>query len=169
MTREEYEAYLASPPAPAPAPAPEEPVVDVSGSMMDISGSLMDISGAVPPPPPTLTLAEILAAQEVLVQREANDKATLEALGQISLETLRAKLIPWAVAGFPNNYVVHSITMTPPSACSDGVSRNLADYIVFCSGKSLADHIAPLQAMLPDITVAYTSSPPVISIVVIRA
>lgn len=170
MTREEYEAYLASPPAPAPAPAPEEPVVDVSGSMMDVSGSLMDISGAVPPPPPpTLTLAEILAAQEVLVQREATDRATLEAIGQISLETLRGKLIPWAVAGFPNNYVVHSITITPPPACSDGVARNLADYIVFCSGKSLTDHIAPLQAMLPDITVAYTSSPPTISVVVIRA
>lgn len=144
-----------------------EPVVDVSGSVVpEVTTELP----AIPPPsPPTLTLADILSAQEVLIQREANDKATLESIGQISLETLRAKLIAWAVANFPNNYSVCDITITPPTCCSDGVARNLADYIVFCSGKSIAEHIAPVQAMLPDITVAYTSSPPVISVVVIKA
>ena len=164
MTPEETVADLATQPAPAPASEETQPIVDVSAGPFDVSGT----PGA-PPPPPTLTLADILAAQEVLVQREAADKAKLEAIGQISLETLRAKLIAWAVADFPNTYSVHDVTITPPSSCSDGVTRSLADYIVFCSGKSLSDHIAPLQAMLPDITVAYTSSPPVISIVVIKA
>ena len=122
-----------------------------------------------PPPPPTLTIAEIMAAQEVLAKLEADDKAKLEAIGQLSIDTLRSKLIAWAVAGFPNNYPIHDLTITPPACCSDGVVRSLADYIVFCSGKSLSDHIAPLQTTLPDIQVAFTFSGSVISIVVIKA
>jgi hypothetical protein len=141
--------------------------VDASGSV--VLGPL-DISGTTfPLPPPTLTLAEILAAQEVLAKREADDKAKLEAIGQISIDTLRPKLIAWAVAGFPNNYVIHDLTILPPATCSDGVGRSLADYIGFCSGKTLSQHIAPLQAVLPDITVAFTYTSPVISIVVVKA
>ncbi len=156
--------------------------VDASGSVIDPSGSVFDPSGSViltpfdisgipvlPPPPPTLTLAEILAAQEVLAKRESDDKAKLEAIGQISIDTLRPKLISWAVAGFPNNYVIHELAIVPPACCSDGVSRGLADYIVFCSGKTLAEHVAALQTTLPDITVTFTFSDPVISIVVIKA
>jgi hypothetical protein len=146
--------------------------VDGSGSVVDASGNLLpvDISGTqIPLPPPTLTLADILATQEVLVKREADDKSKLEAIGQLSIDTLRPKLIAWAVAGFPNNYAIHELSIVPPACCSDGVTRGLADYIVFCSGKSLSDHIAPLQTTLPDITVTFTFTPPVISIVVIKA
>lgn len=131
-----------------------EPIVDPSGTVL---------------PPPTLTLTEILAAQEVLAAREAEDKAKLEGIGALSIETLRPKLIAWAVAGFPNNYRIHELTITPPSVCSDGVGRNLADYIVFCSGKTLADHLIPLQTTLPDITVTFTFTSPTISIVVLKA
>jgi hypothetical protein len=122
-----------------------------------------------PPPPPTITLAEILAAQEVLAKLEADDKANVESIGQISIDALRPKLIAWAIAGFPNAYAVHEIVLTPPSTCSDGVVRGLADYIVFCSGKSLTEHVAPIQAMLPDIQVGFVSSPPKISVVVTKA
>jgi len=122
-----------------------------------------------PPPPPTLTLAEIMATQEVLAKLESDDRAKLEAIGQLSIDTLRPKLIAWAVAGFPNNWAIHEVSITPPTCCSDGVVRNLADYIVFCSGKSLSDHIAPLQTTLPDITVAFAYAGPTISVVVIKA
>ncbi len=127
------------------------------------------LSTGPPPPPPTLTLAEIMAAQEVLAKLESDDKDKLEAIGRITIDVLRPKLIAWAVAGFPNNYAIHTLSIAPPACCSDGVVRSLADYIVFCSGKSLADHIAPLQVTLPDITVAYTYSAPTISIVVIKS
>jgi hypothetical protein len=140
-----------------------DPLTDASGSIVS-----MDVSGTVLPPP-TLTLADILAAQEVLAKREADDKATLEGIGTLSIETLRPKLIAWAVAGFPNNYSIQDLTIIPPEVCSDGVGRSLADYIVFCSGKTLAEHLIPLQATLPDITVSFTFTPPVISIVVLKA
>ena len=133
-------------------------------------GPYIDPSGSfVPPPPPTITLNDILSAREVLIQRETEDKGKLEGIASISIEELRTKLIAWAVAGFPNNYPIRTISVTPPSPCSDGVVRNLADYIVFCSGKTLTEHIAPLQTTLPDITVTFTYSADTISVVVIRA
>lgn len=133
------------------------------------TGATGPIEATGPPPPPTITLTEILSEQQVLLQKELNDKATLESISQLSIETLRAKLIAWAVAGLPNAYEIHRVTITPPSACSDGVVRNLADYVVFCSGKTMAQHVAPLQITLPDIQVGFVSTPPVISVVVTTA
>lgn len=136
---------------------------------MDVSGSSVYTSGPTgPSAPPTLTLADIVAAQEVLVQREANDKSKLESVGAISINELRTKLIGWAVAGFPNNYVIHTLDITPPPLCSDGVARSLPEYIQFCSGKSFADLLVGLQAMLPDITVTYSTTPPQIFVMVLN-
>ena len=135
------------------------------------SDTILGLPGLFPPeptPPPTILLSEILASQEALLARETEDKSKLEAIGQIPLDVLRAKLIAWAVAGFPNSYSVHDLTMKPPAWCSDGVVRDLSDYIKFCSGKPLFDHLAGLQATLPDITVGFTFSAPTISIVVIK-
>ena len=122
----------------------------------------------VPPPPPTILMSEILASQESLLAQEDADKRKLESIGQIPLEGLRAKLIAWAIAGFPNNYSVYDLTMSPPLICSDGVERDLSDYIKFCSGKPLYGHLDSLRATLPDITVGFTFLAPTISIVVLK-
>jgi hypothetical protein len=146
-------------------------VVDVveSPSLDVVESPSLDISGSVIPPPlPTLTLAEVLSAREVLLQRELEDAASLEAIGHLSIETLRPKLISWAVAGCPNNFVIHTVGIAAPTCCSDGVVRSLADYIEFCSGKPLVDHLVGLQATLPDIQVAFTPSFSGISIVVLK-
>ena len=116
----------------------------------------------------TLTLAEILSATEVIAQKEANDKVALEGIGQLDIETLRAKLIQWAVLGFPNVYPVHEFHLVTPPLCSDGVSRILGEYITFCSGKSIQEHVAVLQGMLPDIAVAFCYTGASIQIVVSR-
>ena len=121
-----------------------------------------------PPPPPTITLAEILSSTEALSQKEAADKAALEGIGHIGIETLRAKLIQWAVAGFPSAYAIHEVTITPPALCSDGVSRVLGEYIEFCSGKTIHDHVAVLQDVLPDITVSFSYTGFSIQVVVTR-
>lgn len=149
LSREEYDALLAAGP-------------------LDVSGSVVP-SAPAPAPTPTLTLDDILTTREVLLQREAADKAKLEAISAMSLEELRTKLIGWAVAGFPNNYVIQTLSIAPPTACSDGVSRSLTEYIEFCSGKTFADHLVGLQAMLPDITVTYSTTPPQIFVMVLKA
>jgi hypothetical protein len=157
-----------------------EGVVDVSGISMDVSGVSMDVSGVSmgmsgiymdvsgSSAPPRVTMADILASQEVLLQTENMDRVILNSIGQMSADALRTILISWATAGFPNAYPIQDITITPPPRCSDGVTRNLADYITFCSGKSIQEHVAVLQDMLPDIAVAFCYTGASIQIVVSR-
>ena len=137
---------------------------------MDASGILIDISGVaiVPTPPPQITLADILAATELLEQKEAQDKSALESIGTISFETLRTTLIQWGKAGFPNASTLTTIAIVPPETCSDGVKRSLADYVPFVSGKTMAELIAPLQARCPEFVISFATTGPEILIVVSR-
>lgn len=149
--------------------------IDVSGQVLDISGLLFDVSGnemymsSAPLPPPQITLADILAASEVVTQKEAQDKAMLESIGTISFETLRVTLIQWAKAGFPNASPLYSVGITPPETCSDGVRRSLSDYVPFVTGKTMTELIAPLQARCPEFVVSFATTGPEILVVVSRA
>ena len=138
---------------------------------MDASGEVVDVSGVaiVPTPPPQITLADILAASEVVTQKEAQDKSVLESIGTISFETLRAALIQWAKAGFPNASPLYSVGITPPDTCSDGVRRSLSDYVPFVTGKTMTELIAPLQARCPEFVVSFATTGPEILVVVSRA
>jgi hypothetical protein len=149
--------------------------MDASGNGMDASGTSMDASGSwmyapsVPTPPPQITLADILAASEVVSQKEAQDKAALESIGTISFEALRMTLIQWAKSGFPNASPLYSVAITPPETCSDGVKRSLSDYVGFVTGKTMAELIAPLQARCPEFVVSFATTGVEILIVVSRA
>lgn len=140
-----------------------ETPVDVSETPVDVSGELVDVSGEVlpsvqPTPLPPIRLEDILSSMEVLRVKEASDKSSLEAIETISYDILRPRLIQWATSGFRNAYPIYEIYMTAPPLCSDGESRNLYDYIQFVSGKTIGDHVAGLQARLPDMTVSFAYS-----------
>ena len=148
-------------------PASGETTTDLSGGEVttDLSGGEVttDLSGGYPfgqftppPPPPPISLEDILNATEVLRQKEAVDKAAIETIGALTFESLRAKLIQWGVAGFPNSYPILTIPISTPPVCSDGVQRTLGDYIEFCSGKSIQDHIQGLQDKMTGIAVAFS-------------
>lgn len=119
-------------------------------------------------PPPPITLDELLNSFEALKQKEAADKALLEQIGLMSHETLKQKLLTWAAAGFPNAYEILQVPIIPPRHCSDGVTRSLIDYAVFCSGKFLYEHIAVLQEKVVGVSLGYTNSGPHIAIVVTK-
>jgi hypothetical protein len=121
-----------------------------------------------PAPLPTISIQDILGSVEVAQNQEADDKAKLESIGLISFENIRASLLQWATSGFPNAYKIHEVPMTAPSVCSDGVTRNLPDYIVFCSGKTINEHVDVLQQRLVDIIVSFAYSGSAILIVVSR-
>ena len=121
-----------------------------------------------PPPPAPITIADILGTVEVLQQKEAADKATLDAISTTSAESLRSKLVAWALAGFPNAYTLMEVTVNPPPQCSDGVVRDLTSYITFCSGKTIQEHVALLQEKLVDMTVSFANMGHAIAIVVSR-
>lgn len=102
-----------------------------------------------------VTLEEIMSSAEVVRQKESQDKQTLEDIGNMDVDFLRSKLIQWALVGCPNAYPITEVKITPPTICSDGQSRELQDYILFCSGKMFHEHIDTLQSKLPDIRVSF--------------
>lgn len=146
--------------------------MDASGELVDVSGGIITydmLPAVIPTPPPPITLADILAATELITQKEAQDKSALESIGSISFETLRTTLIQWAKAGFQNASPLYTVAITPPETCSDGVKRGLADYITFLTGKTMPELIAPLQARCPDFVVSFATTGPEILVVVSRA
>ncbi len=138
---------------------------------MDASGEVVDVSGiaVVPTPPPQITLADILAATEIIEQKETQDKAALESIGLISFETLRTTLIQWAKSGFPNASPIYSVAISPPPVCSDGVTRALSEYVTFLTDKTMTELIAPLQARCPEFVVSFATTGPEILVVVSKA
>ena len=134
---------------------------------MDVSGSrpmsnALDVSGMwmmddAPTPPEILTMADILGEQSVLIAKEQADGATLRSFGTASVLGLKPVFVEWASKGFPDNYPLLTVQVTPPPLCSDGVVRSLPDYIEYCAGQSLSSLIDQLQAKLPDIRVAYAN------------
>ncbi len=144
--------------------------MDVSGTPMDISGTPMDVSGtpAPPPPPPILTMNDIVNAREVILSKEVSDGDAFRGIPNQSVDFLRSRMIEWAKDGFRNAYTLFSIPISLPEVCSDGVSRNLTEYIEFVSGKPIQDHVAGLQAKLPDFDVSFANFGGNVGIVVSR-
>lgn len=144
--------------------------MDVSGTFVDASGNPIVAPEPAPAPAP-VTLADILNAAEMIAQKEAADKSRLDAIGGISVDTLRNALIQWGVLGFPNAWILHMATIAPPQMCSDGVTRTLEDYIAFCSGKTIAEHVAVLQEKVAseDITLGFANLSGTIAVTVTRA
>jgi hypothetical protein len=133
--------------------------------MTDLSGTSIDMSGtpvpyafdivASPPAPTVLRLDDLLSHTDVLLQKEATDAAALAAIGNPDLSALRSRLVAWAVSGFAGSVPVCEVYLNPPAVCSDGVSRELADYIQFVSGKTIYEHLGVLGEKLPDFRVAF--------------
>ena len=108
---------------------------------------------AVTSPTYIITLDELVSSQEVLRQKEIDDKAFIDTIDNPNPIDLRAKLYQWAVQKFPEAFPVFSVTINPPQVCSDGVTRGLYDYIQFCSGMSIADKLLSLQSKMQGIQV----------------
>lgn len=125
-------------------------------------------TGMSEPVPDILTLTDLLGDREVLLAKETADRIILETIGGQSTSTLKPKLIDWVIKGYPNVYPILNVCIQPPPSCSDSVSRSLTDYITFCSGKTINEHVAILQAKLPDIIVSFSYDGASISIVVSR-
>lgn len=136
-------------------------------SYMLSASTLMESQG--PPPPDVLTMSDLLSDQSVVVAKEQADKTLLETIGTQSVSNLRPKLVEWVLKGRPDGFPILSLTICPPSVCSDGESRNLTDYIPFCSGKTIQEHVALLQAKLPDIQVSFANFGGAVCVTVLKA
>jgi hypothetical protein len=122
---------------------------------------------STPPPPDILTLSDLLNDQSIVVSKEQADKALLETIGTQSVMSLRPKLVEWILKGRPSAFPLVSVNITPPPICSDGEVRGLLDYIQFCSGKTLNEHVSLLRAKLPDIDISYANIQGAITVVTV--
>ena len=115
---------------------------------------------------PIIRLDELLSMPNVLLEKERTDKVTLQSISNPNAANLRLRMTDWALNGFPSLFELFSISIIPSPYCSDGVHRDLYNYIVFVSSKPLNDHIDLLRAKLPDFKIDYEYTGPSIRILV---
>ena len=111
----------------------------------------------VEPVPDVLSLDDILSEHSNIVTKEAQDKLIIDQIGSQHVSALKPNLVEWVGRGKPNAYPIMSLSIQPPPKCSDGVTRNLPEYIEFCSGKSIQEHVGLLQAKLVGMTVSFAN------------
>jgi hypothetical protein len=119
--------------------------------------------------PPLLSIADLLADQSVRETKEQADAQILSQVAGLTPSDLKPTLLQWARAGFPAAFPVRELQLSVPDLCSDGVCRCLADYIVFCSGKSIQDIVTEIQSRLADIEVSFYTTGFSVWIVVSRS
>jgi len=118
------------------------------------------------PIPDFLSLDDILSDQEIIVAKEAADKVLLDQIGSQHVSALKPKLVEWVGRGKPHAFPIMLLSIQPPMKCSDGVERNLPDYITFCSGKSIREHVALLQAKVSGMSLSFANIEGQVAIVV---
>ena len=107
-------------------------------------------------PPTIVTMEELMASHAVIVEKEAVDCASLNALVNPTREQYRPQLFQWAAAGFPGIYVVQSFSVTPPDLCADGVRRDVNAYINYLTGTDMGAVVANIQSLVTGIVVSFS-------------
>lgn len=118
------------------------------------------------PMPDFLSLDDIMGDHQIVVAKEQADKALIDQIGSQHVSAFRPKLVEWVGAGKPNAYPILLLNIQPPVKCSDGVSRSLYEYITFCSGNSIEEHVGLLQAKLSGMSVSFANMGGQVAIVV---
>lgn len=178
-------------PAPAPEPVPEETLTEAPTDAQEASNpapeetptpadapapdtiSVNDLAPAPTPQPApapeVLTLEDILNEHAIKQAKEQADKALIETIASQSPSALKPILVQWAQRGFPAAFPIYSIVVTPPSSCLDGVTRSLADYIVYLTGKPIEEHVCELCCKLQGMTVSFANINGALTLVVSRS
>lgn len=138
--------------------------MDLSGNDILYASQLVNVA----PPPDVLTFADLLHDQSIIQSKEQADKALLDTIGTNPVANLRPRFVEWVMKGCPSAFPIISLDIQLPAKCSDGESRDLASYIQFCSGKTIEEHVALLQAKLPDIPLSFANIQGKVTIVAIK-
>ena len=102
------------------------------------------------------TIEELLASHSAIASKEIDDKATCSDLLNPSRESLRAPLFQWAALGFPALYVVKTFAITPPSICSDGVTRSAHAYVEYLTGTTHETFMNKLNSLVAGMVFSYS-------------
>ena len=98
------------------------------------------VAGPTGPTGPTgpvylFTIDQLVTQKSVALAQETTDRASLLPLTNPESHNFTPALQQWASAGFPAGYPVVSLTLTPPSPCSDGTTRtSVYEYVSYLTG-----------------------------------
>jgi hypothetical protein len=109
-----------------------------------------------PPSPFIMTFDELRTTQEAIQNKETQDRSAVFRFVEPDTEELKRRLLQWASAGFPDTYMIFSISVIPPSKCVDGETRTMFDYVNYLLSSTLYDKFQVLQAKLPGMTLSYS-------------
>ena len=101
------------------------------------------------------TIDQLVTQHSLALQQESADRAALGPLSSPGSFGYTSALQAWASAGFPALGALTTITLNPPSPCSDGTTRTVYEYVSYLLGKDLAAATVDLDAQFLGITISY--------------
>jgi hypothetical protein len=108
------------------------------------------------PVPDVVSMDTLMNDHAMLVQRELATKTFLmDQLINVPASSLKPALLQWASSGFPPATILLQLPIDVPEVCSDGIRRNVTDYIEFCMGSDAPQIYVALSSKLSDIMVSY--------------
>ena len=135
---------------------PTEQVEQTGPTGPDLSMFPTAATGPVEPPS-IATLDELMQSHSVVVAKEAADKQSLSILVNPTRDQYRPQLFQWAGLGFPAIFIVQAFEVTPPTYCSDGVSRDSLGYLNYLLAPSSLDSVLEtIRSLMPGILVTFS-------------
>jgi hypothetical protein len=141
---------------PTGATGPTEQTGPTGATGPDLSMFPTAATGPVEPPS-IATLDELMQSHSVVVAKEAADKQSLSILVNPTRDQYRPQLFQWAGLGFPAIFIVQTFEVTPPTYCSDGVSRDSLGYLNYLLAPSSLDSVLEtIRSLMPGILVTFS-------------
>jgi hypothetical protein len=123
---------------------------------LDISMFPTAATGPVEPPN-IATLEELMSSHAVVVAKEAADRVALSGLVTPIRDQYRSQLFQWAGLGFPAIFIIQTFELTPPTYCSDGVSRDPVEYLNYLIIPNTLDSVLDtIRSLMPGILVSFS-------------
>lgn len=136
----------------------ETPDVIVSDSVSDAVVSDVVVADAVVSdgaPQYIVSMDELVSLRSAVLAKEAADASALRSVFQPDAGALKARLVDWAAAGFPQTFTLFSAQIFPPSACSDNAQRDLMPYIEFLLGSGVDELVKTIGEQVLGISLSF--------------
>jgi hypothetical protein len=105
------------------------------------------------------TIDQLVTQHNTALSQESADRTSLLPLSNPGSFGFTQPLQQWAAEGFPSLTPIATITLSPPSPCSDGTTRTVYEYVSYLlDGKDVAAATVELDSKFLGITISYVLS-----------
>lgn len=111
----------------------------------------------------SISLNDIVNTYQSYIRTEEQIKGTLTSL---DFDLLKTNLYAWAAKGYQDSYPAYQLPVSSPASysddthglipCSDGILRNIWEYIPFCLGTPIGELLQSYEAKLYGIALTYS-------------